>query len=88
MQYSQLAAVIGLYDFEKNRPKQLCAEEFCHPVKSYKPMTAANWEDCIGKKATECPTALCAFDNGVELIPKNEEYCAPMYMTTDVQQIV
>jgi hypothetical protein len=76
------------YDYEKNRPKQLFSEAFCHPVKTDKEMTTANWEDCIGKDATTCLPALCAFDTGVELIPKNEDYCAPMYMTDDVKTIV
>jgi hypothetical protein len=62
--------------------------DFCHPVKTDKDLTAANWEDCIGKDANECPAALCAFDNGVEMIPKNEDYCAPIYMTDDVKSIV
>ena len=38
--------------------------------------------------ATTCPTATCAFTNGVELIPKNEDYCAPLYMTDDLATIL
>jgi len=74
------------YDYEKNRPKQLFSEEFCHPIK-VDDLAAADWEQCINKNATMCPTATCAFTNGVEMIPK-EDFCAPMYMTDDVNTIL
>jgi len=38
--------------------------------------------------ATTCPTATCAFSNGVSLIPKNEDYCAPIHMTDDLATIL
>jgi len=64
--------------------KMLFTEEFCHPIKvSGTDTTEAQWTLCLKKSATDCPTAECAFNNGVEMIP-DHDFCAPAMMTDDL----
>jgi len=77
------------YDFEKNRPKQLFSAPFCHPIKIDGPQTAAMWTPCLGKSDdATCPSATCTFSTMVELIPKNEDFCAPQYTNANVEDIL
>ena len=77
------------YDYEKNRPKQLFSEAICHPLNMTGPQTAAMWTPCNGMAdVATCPSATCAFSTMVELIPKNEDFCAPQYTNADVEDII
>jgi hypothetical protein len=73
-------------DFTNQGPPPLFTEEFCHPTEFKKGVTTASiLSECIGKKATECPT-FCVFSNGAELIP-DHPFCAPRVMVDDVKAI-
>lgn len=50
-------------------------------------MTSADWSMCLGKEAAEC-AAPCAYNLGMDLTPPEKEYCAPLYLTDNVDFIM
>jgi len=67
--------------------KDLFTEEFCHPIKvAGTDITEAQWDLCLKKSSTDCPTAECAFNNGGDMIP-DHDFCAPAKMTDDIATI-
>lgn len=66
----------------------LFTEEFCHPRETDDLKIKASWLACLGKDSAEC-TGPCAFNNGVNLIPKlGAGFCAPAKMTKDSDLVV
>jgi hypothetical protein len=63
----------------------LFTKEFCHPVKVDKATAEGDFAACLPQVATEC-TGNCVWSNGKALIP-DQDFCAPAYMTDDVQTI-
>jgi hypothetical protein len=51
--------------------------------------TAQDWENCVNQDATTCGgSGLCAYDLGLDLVPRDAEYCAPFFLTKNVTEIL
>ena len=60
--------------------------DFCHPVGDVKTFPSSAWESCLNQPAGTC-AAPCVLNNGIDLISKTSDFCAPHYETKNVTHI-
>lgn len=51
--------------------------------------TAQDWEMCLNQDVTQCGSSgQCAYDLGLDLVPRDAEHCAPFFLTKNVTEIL
>jgi hypothetical protein len=72
--------------WESYAPAPVFTREFCHPVGDIKKTTPADWEKCFNQPSGTC-AAPCVLSNGIEMIPKTEDFCVIQFETKNVTAI-